>query len=62
LLLATNLVGYGGAPQLAGLLSDGAAALGFANPLRVSLVCCGMLFAAGGVFLTLAGRAMQREI
>jgi predicted MFS family arabinose efflux permease len=61
MFLVMNLFGYGVAPQFAGVASDVAAAMGAANPLRFALVISGMLFAIGGVFLILAGRALRRS-
>ena len=61
MFLAMNLFGYGLAPQFAGIASDTARALGFANPLRFALVCSGALIAIGGVFLILAGRALRES-
>jgi fucose permease len=61
MLLAMNLFGYGLAPQFAGVVSDAAKAMGMANPLQFALVCSAMLFAVGGVFLILAGRALRRN-
>ena len=61
LFLAINLFGYGVAPQFAGMMSDLAAALGLSNPLRFAMVCSAMLFAVGGLFLILAGRALSRD-
>ena len=61
MFLSMNLFGYGVAPQFAGIVSDAASALGFVNPLRVALVASAMLFAVGGLFLILAGRALRTE-
>lgn len=61
MFLSMNLFGYGVAPQFAGIVSDAASHFGFANPLRVALVASGTLFAIGGLFLILAGRALRRD-
>src|SRR3546814_1855424 len=61
MFLAMNLFGYGLAPQFTGVTSDLAAAVGMADPLRFALVCSAMLFAVGGLFLILAGRALRRD-
>jgi MFS family permease len=61
MFLSMNLFGYGVAPQFAGIVSDAASAMGFANPLRVAMVASATLFAIGGVFLILAGRALRRD-
>ena len=61
MFLAMNLFGYGVAPQFAGMTSDVARTLGVPNPLQFALVCSGMLFAVGGLFLILAGRALRHE-
>jgi predicted MFS family arabinose efflux permease len=61
MFLSMNLFGYGVAPQFAGIVSDLAAKLGFATPLRVAMVASATLFAIGGLFLILAGRALRRE-
>ena len=59
MFLAMNLFGYGLAPQFTGIASDLASALGLPNPLRFALVASAMLFAVGGLFLILAGRALR---
>jgi predicted MFS family arabinose efflux permease len=60
LFLAMNLVGYGLAPQFAGIVSDLAARLELPTPLRFALIASAMLFVFGGLFLMLAGRALNR--
>lgn len=62
MFLSMNLFGYGFAPQFAGIVSDAAAALGFATPLRVALVASAMLYAVGGLFLILAGRSLRPDV
>lgn len=49
LLIATNLVGYGVGPTMAGTLSDVFASFGFEDPLRWSLGVVGLFFAVAAL-------------
>ena len=64
LLIATNLVGYGVGPTLAGTLSDVFAQAGYSDPLRWSLAVVAIFFAVAGLCFARASaqiRRMERE-
>lgn len=60
LLIATNLVGYGVGPTLAGTLSDVFRDSGFEDPLRWSLAVVGLFFAVGALCFARAGNQIDR--
>lgn len=60
LLIATNLVGYGVGPTMAGTLSDVFAGFGFADPLRWSLAVVGLFFAVAALCFARASAHIRK--